>query len=81
MSVDEHSIAKVVPYINKGVLKELYLDGCEKVNDNALSVLTGRDPNHLSVEMKGIKSDFMFDSLTPFCSPKPKGLELLSLNE
>lgn len=81
MSIDEQSIAKIVPYMNKGVLKELYLDGWEKVNDNALSVLTGRDLNFLSVELRGFKPDIMLDSLPPLWNQKPKGIELLSLNE
>ena len=50
MAIDEKNISVIARHIAKGTLKELYLDGCEKVNDNALSALTGRDPNFLQAE-------------------------------
>jgi len=68
------------PHIYDGHLKELYLDGCERVNDNAISVLTGRDPNHLQVEFNLVRGYFEPDRFPNSFRPK-KGLELLSLSE
>lgn len=79
-SIDEQAIAKIAPFVNKGTLKELYLDGCEKINDSALSVLTGRDPNFLQADTHFFKENFGFERY-PSAVKKHKGLELLSLSE
>lgn len=79
-SIDENAIQKLSPFVNKGTLKELYLDGCEKVNDNALSILTGRDPTHLQVDQNLLRDEAALEE-NPLAIRKSKGLELLSLSE
>ena len=78
--IDEKAIGMLAPYINLGVLKELYLDGWEKINDSALSILTGRDPNLLQIEANIMRNDFILERF-PVIWNKPKGLELLSISE
>lgn len=79
-SVDEKVAKILASHIDNGVLKELYLDGWEKINDNALSILIGRDPNFLQVEPK-YKNGFIEPDRMPSSIKISKGLELLSLNE
>lgn len=78
--IDEKAIGLLAPHINQGTLKELYLDGWEKVNDSALSVLTGRDPHFLQVETNFNRSEFIHERF-PVILHKRKGLELLSISE
>lgn len=79
-SVDEHAIGMLAPYVNRGNLKELYLDGCEKINDNALSILTGRDPNYLQPDTMTSREGFRMDR-NSIQNRYDSGLELLSLSE
>ena len=82
MAIDERNISMLSSHIKEGNLKKLYLDGWEKVNDNALSVLTGRDPNFLQTEsLSQYTSRLLKDSLPSRNQVKQKGLELLSLSE
>ena len=79
-SVDEKVIKLISNHVNSGILEELYLDGWERVNDNALSILTGRDPNHLQVESDLNRESMNFDRL-PHQMGRRNGLKLLSLGE
>lgn len=81
MAIDEENIKLIAPYWVKGNLKELHLDGWEKITDIALANLVSPENNpweQISIinrtEIQELKSWEIYDQ-------SPIGLELLSLSE